>query len=100
MGAQPPAPRRRTGVVIAVIAAVVVLLLFLLPVALTLGVWTINFVRCGRQPVEATNFAAAYSYDLPGDREYSYFPILVTSYYCTEAEAKKAGYNHNPLDSP
>ena len=94
-------PRRRRGLRrgCAIAIAITAMALVLAPIALTLGVWTFNAARCGREPVEATSFAAAYSYDLPGDRDYSIFPILVTAYYCTESDATKAGYRHNPLAS-
>jgi hypothetical protein len=54
-------------------------------------------IACGRQPVVATSFAAAYSYNLPGDPLYSPGPF--SQYYCTEQEAIKAGFRHSPLSS-
>lgn len=55
----------------------------------------IAMITCGRQPVAATNFAAAYTYDLPGDPLYSVSPF--DTYYCTEQAAISAGYQHSPL---
>lgn len=47
--------------------------------------------QCGHQPVIATNFAAGYTYDLPGDAGYGP-SIFNNTYYCTAAEAEAAGY--------
>lgn len=49
------------------------------------------YIRCGKQPVIATNFAAAYSYVLPGEKSYS--PDVFSRYYCSQAEAEKAGFH-------
>jgi hypothetical protein len=49
-------------------------------------------VQCGRQPAIATNFAAADSYEMPGDLDYG--PSIFSSgYYCSAAEAEAAGYH-------
>lgn len=49
------------------------------------------FVRCGgHQPVIASNFAAAHSYILPGEKFYS--PSVFSEYFCTQIEAEKAGF--------
>jgi hypothetical protein len=54
-------------------------------------------VKCGGPPVAATDFAAAYSYNRPGDKYYGLSPYI-SQYFCTEAEAKAAGYHHNRLN--
>lgn len=59
----------------------------------------IFLVKCGGLPVVATDFAAAYSYDKPGDRFYS-IDIAAAEYFCTESEAQAAGYRHNVLNEP
>lgn len=53
-------------------------------------------VQCGGLPVESSNFAASYSYKLPGDRDYGLNPF---GYYefCTAAEAEREGYSRNTL---
>lgn len=48
-------------------------------------------IACGHQPVIATNFAAGYTYDLPGDPGYG--PgIFSDTYYCSAKDAEAAGY--------
>jgi hypothetical protein len=48
-------------------------------------------MKCGGQPITATNFAAAYDYSLPGDRTYRVG--IFTQYFCSEQEAQAAGFN-------
>ncbi len=72
------------------IAAGAVLLLFT-PIVLLYGRWTLMTVRCGRQPVAVSNFAAAYSYRLPSDPGYRRDSIF-QNYVCSEAEAVRKGY--------
>jgi hypothetical protein len=76
----------------AVLAGVPYLFLFGVP-------WTfflLNTARCARLPAVATNFAAAYSYALPGDYDYGAGPFD-SAYFCTAAEAERAGYHRTPL---
>lgn len=82
------------------ILAVVWVLLTLPPYAALVLLPNVLFagyaVRCGRLPVLATNFAAADSYEEPGD--YDYGPSFFTSgYFCSAAEAEQAGYHRTPL---
>lgn len=67
----------------------------LLVVALSLPVlhapWIYMTVRCGRQPVAISDFAAAYTYWLPSDPGYERSDIF-RSYVCTEGEATEGGY--------
>jgi hypothetical protein len=60
--------------------------------------YPVYFVKCGGAPVVATDFAAAYSYDRPGDKYYGIDPF-VSEYFCTAAEAEAAGYHHNALNN-
>ena len=52
------------------------------------------YAKCGRQPVIASRFAAAYSYVLPGER--LYHPNVFSEYYCTQVEAEKSGFHPQP----
>ena len=67
------------------IGALAVWCLIWIPIALLLASPFIAFevatIQCGRQPAIATNFAAAYSYEMPGDLDYG--PSIFSSgYYC------------------
>ncbi|RJL23208.1 hypothetical protein D5H75_33060 [Bailinhaonella thermotolerans] len=53
-----------------------------------------HVIRCGGLPVVATGFAAAMSYNVPGDEDYAVTPFDET-FFCTEKEAKTAGYDHD-----
>ncbi|HVM51725.1 MAG TPA: hypothetical protein VM262_00880 [Acidimicrobiales bacterium] len=53
--------------------------------------WIYMTVRCGRQPLAITDFAASYTYWLPNDPGYERSDIF-RSYVCTEAEAIASGY--------
>lgn len=53
--------------------------------------WIHMTVRCGRQPVAITDFAASYTYWLPSDPGYKRLDIF-QSYVCTEADATASGY--------
>ena len=90
------APRQRliAGLTLAFLA------LIASPFWLPYALWLAAAAGCGHAPVAASNFAAAASYDLPGDRQYDVgiFPLTTPTYYCTEQEAKQAGFHHNPLD--
>ncbi|SDT58745.1 hypothetical protein [Actinoplanes derwentensis] len=48
-------------------------------------------LKCGGEPVIATDFAAARSYRLPGQG----LPVnpFDTEFFCTEAEAQDAGFH-------
>lgn len=52
-------------------------------------------VVCLKPPVAATTFAAAYSYELPGEPLYG--PSPFNQYYCNERDAKNAGFRHSVL---
>lgn len=55
---------------------------------LTYGAMTI---RCMRLPVTASSFASGYHYFKPGQSGYG--PNLFAQYYCTEDDARNAGFN-------
>ncbi|MEV5887813.1 hypothetical protein [Nonomuraea fuscirosea] len=52
-----------------------------------------HVIRCGGLPIVATNFAAAMSYNTPGDDDYAVTPFHDT-FFCQENEAKAAHYHH------
>ncbi len=67
-------------------------LLFLIGFVSNVIPFTYNVIRCGKQPVESSKFAAAWSYKLPGD--YGYGIHLFSDYrFCTEIEAQSGGYH-------
>jgi hypothetical protein len=68
------------------------------PITVAWGIWTAAATTCGRPPVAASRFAAAYTYDLPGQSGYGagLFPIIVPEYYCTESDAQAHGFQHDP----
>ena len=56
-------------------------------------------IACGHQPVIATNFAAGYTYDLPGDPGYG--PSMFNNiYYCSAKDAEAAHYRRPPRYAP
>jgi predicted neutral ceramidase superfamily lipid hydrolase len=54
--------------------------------------YPVYIVKCGGQPIVATNFAAAHSYSIPSDKRYGINPFV--EYYCTTQEAQAAGFHH------
>jgi hypothetical protein len=89
-------PKRplRTSQRVAILLGVVVFLL----VGILSGIlpYAAAYVGCLKAPVVASTFAASYSYTLPG--EFGYGPVpFASSYYCSQAEAEKAGFQHSPL---
>lgn len=79
-----------------VIAGIVVLLILILhPLPR-------NIIRCGGLPVFASDFAASYSYVTPKSGfvylQTSLLPIFDRT-YCSEAEAKKAGYSPGGMET-
>lgn len=57
--------------------------------------YTFATLRCGRQPVIASRFAAAYSYSMPGDKTYA--PNVFSEYFCSSDEAEKHGFRSSLL---
>jgi cytochrome bd-type quinol oxidase subunit 1 len=71
--------------------ATAALLVIVLSLPLLHAPWIYMTVRCGRQPVAITDFAASNTYWLPSDPGYERLDIF-RSYVCTEAEATANGY--------
>jgi len=69
--------------------------LILLLVAAWYVPYVFALVRCLHEPVIVSDFMAAYSYYLPGDRSYS--PSALSDYVCTAAEAERDGYRRAPI---
>ncbi|BEL08400.1 hypothetical protein Q0Z83_065910 [Actinoplanes sichuanensis] len=57
--------------------------------------YPVYHVKCGGPPIVGTTFASAYNYWLPGDGDYS-VNLFSNAYFCTEAEAKAAGFHRAP----
>lgn len=86
--------KKITGVVAGSLIGLYVLSLFI-PYFAAYSWYPIYFVKCGGQPVLASDFAAGYTYDAPGDRYYSVF--ATDHFFCSTQEAEAAGYRHNTL---
>lgn len=54
-----------------------------------------SYINCGKPPVSASDFAASFSYELPGDEGYGPGPFQ--QYFCTENQAQSAGYRRSSL---
>jgi hypothetical protein len=67
--------------------------LLLSPAVLAFGPWTMAVVRCGHQPVSLSSFAAADSYQLPGDPHYARFWFLHDGWDCSEKDAIRHGFH-------
>ena len=76
-------------------SVVVVLLAVTLPITFPVGNFAVAYVRCGHQPIEASRFAAGDSYQLPGDSGYG--PNLWAEYFCSETDARAAGFHRVPF---
>jgi len=87
-------PRARRLIVV---VTTVALLIVTSPISVIWAMWTVAAVECGRLPVTASRFAAAYSYSVAGDISYNegVWPIIVPDYYCNAADAEAAGF-HRP----
>jgi hypothetical protein len=58
--------------------------------------YAVAYVKCGKAPINATNFAASRSYFLPGDKGYG--PNFFNKdFFCSESEAQASGYLRTPL---
>ncbi|MDH6464881.1 hypothetical protein M2302_005082 [Micromonospora sp. A200] len=58
--------------------------------------YPLYMVKCGGQPIVAWDFAASYTYKRPGDDGYG-VDILTSDFFCTEAEAERAGFRRSEL---
>lgn len=90
--------RSRRAMRFILLLGIVAVLLVTSPVTVAWAIWLAADARCGGPPVTATRFAAADTYDLPGDRNYSpgVFPIILPDYYCTKADAEAHGFHRDP----
>jgi hypothetical protein len=89
----PPSRARR----IVPVLLIAVLILFVSLLSMPFVRWTVAAIRCGHAPIETSDFAASYSYTLPSDGTYTYYPIFDT-FACTMADVD--GRHHNTLPSP
>lgn len=88
-------PRYRKPLIIAsTIVAIYVILLFIPGIA-PYAQYPLYLVKCGGMPIAASNFAAGYDYQRPGDAGYEITPFT-NRYFCTEGEAQAAGYHPSP----
>lgn len=55
--------------------------------------YLITYIGCGKPPISASDFAASFSYEIPGDEGYG--PGLFQKYFCTEDAARNAGYRRS-----
>jgi len=90
-----PAIMMRSAGAVAVAAVAVPMYLFSVYAAAFYVPFAWATVRCLREPVMVTGFAAADSYSVPGDRDYGPGPLA--EYVCTSQEAEAAGYRRTPL---
>lgn len=85
---------RKKKIIVSVLAVFGIIVLGL--VGLVSGVlpFTYGVVKCGGLPIKSSNFAAAFSYSEPGDKNYGIEPL--SSYeFCTAAQAEDEGYSKN-----
>jgi hypothetical protein len=90
--------RSRRAMRFILLLGIVAVLLVTSPVTVAWAAWLVADARCGGPPVAATRFAAADTYDLPGDSNYGpgVFPIILPDYYCTKADAEAHGFHRDP----
>jgi hypothetical protein len=90
--------RSRRAMRFILLLGIVAVLIVTSPVTIAWTIWLAADARCGGPPVAADSFAAADTYDLPGDANYSpgVFPIILPDYYCTEADAEARGLHRDP----
>jgi hypothetical protein len=86
--------RSRRAMRLILLLAIFAVLLVTSPVTVAWAIWAGAVARCGGPPVVANSFAAADTYDLPGQSGYGpgIFPIILPEYYCTEADARAHGF--------
>jgi hypothetical protein len=90
--------KRKWLVVLATILVLYFVSLFV-PLISPFSKFPLYTVKCGGVPIEATNFSAASSYSLPGDRTYR-ITSFTSHYFCSEEEAHDAGFYRSPLAQP
>lgn len=79
---------------IIVLASILVILGFLAGTGSGVLQYALAAVGCMGAPVAASRFMAGYSYELPGDQGYG--PGVFNEYYCSEQEARSAGFHPSP----
>ncbi len=85
----------KKNLLFSVLSIVAILLVLFSPYVFSYLKYDYYYLRCGGSPVMATDFAASYTYKLPGQSGYK--PTIFDEYYCTEAQAKAAGFHASPL---
>ena len=91
MSGQTKKRTNRLKTILLVTAAVVLLVVGMLSGVLP---FLLNTVSCGKLPLVASRFAAAYSYKVPGDPGYG--PGLFNyDFFCSQEEAERAGFHHD-----
>jgi len=90
-GKKPPRTRKQKIIRYSIIA---IILLYLLNLATGVVTYSAMTVWCMRQPVTATKFGASYHYFVP--KQVGYGPNMFSEYYCTEQDARDAGFNPSP----
>ncbi|MBY8871384.1 hypothetical protein K7640_05945 [Micromonospora sp. PLK6-60] len=86
---------RGAGVLVAVLVALYALSL-VTPLVSPFARYPLYLVKCGGQPVVASDFAASYTYRAPGSDGYG-VTILTSHFFCTVAEAERAGFRRDTL---
>lgn len=80
---------------ITLLVSIIVLLVFFAGMGSGMLQYTMASIGCMRAPVTASRFMASNTYELPGEEGYG--PDIFSEYYCTEQQAKAAGFRHSPL---
>lgn len=89
-----PQKKRSSKRAIIALASILVVLGFLAGIGSGVLQYALAAVGCMNAPVAASRFMAGYSYELPGDQGYG--PGVFNEYYCSEQEAKSAGFHPSP----
>jgi hypothetical protein len=91
MSRQPKTRLNRSKLILIVTAVVILLVVGILSGVLP---FALNTLSCGRLPVIASTFAAAYSYKVPADPGYGPGPFY-TVFFCSKEEAERTGFHHD-----
>lgn len=81
------------GLLISTVVVAAYCLTLFIPLISPFAWFPVYAVKCGGLPVVANDFAAAYTYKIPGDTQYAVTPF--TTYFCSEDEAKRAGFHND-----
>lgn len=78
--------------VISILAAVILYVVSLfLPLISPFTKYPVYLIKCGGQPIAASNFASGNTYTVPGENNYD-VGAFTNYYFCSEAEAHDAGF--------